>query len=205
MTDDPVIAGYAKDAHELVPRFEALATEDVLSPVTDLLPTSPARILDVGAGSGRDAAWFAQQGHRVTAVEPVEELLDAATRLHAGCGIEWRIDRLPDLSTLAEIEPFDLIMLIGVWQHLRPDNQRQAIGALAKLLAPSGRLIISVRHGPGAPERPCYRTDVRQLTDEAGALALNLVRQRSAPSIQPRNRAAGVTWTWLCWESPPAQ
>ncbi|NUQ71291.1 MAG: methyltransferase domain-containing protein [Chthonomonadales bacterium] len=40
-----------------------------------------ARILDLGCGEGRDAAWFAEQGHRVTAVEPAPSGLAKAHRL----------------------------------------------------------------------------------------------------------------------------
>jgi protein-L-isoaspartate O-methyltransferase len=34
------------------------------------LPAPPARVLDVGAGSGRDAAWLTSLGLEVVAVEP---------------------------------------------------------------------------------------------------------------------------------------
>ena len=35
-----------------------------------LLPDAPGTVLDIGAGSGRDAAWFSAQGYDVIAVEP---------------------------------------------------------------------------------------------------------------------------------------
>ena len=67
---DP-LEGYATDAAELIPAYEALSTTEVLAPVIDLLPSRACRALDVGAGTGRDAAWLVEQGHQVTAVEPV--------------------------------------------------------------------------------------------------------------------------------------
>jgi len=47
---------------------------DLHSDVARLLPKAPAFILDVGAGSGRDAASLAEMGHSIAAVEPVDEL-----------------------------------------------------------------------------------------------------------------------------------
>ena len=54
----------------LARRYEAVSAPDLHGPVADLIPPGPVRALDVGAGSGRDAAWLAKMGHQVLAVEP---------------------------------------------------------------------------------------------------------------------------------------
>ena len=194
-----VLAGYARDAADLIPRFEGIRTVDVLAPVAELLPAGASRILDVGAGTGRDAAWFASHGHDVVAVEPVPELRRAGMKLHRLSNLTWVDDRLPSLGTLAaKGAMFDLIVLIGVWQHLPADQQPSAMATLADLVAPRGRLIISVRHGPGAPMRPCFPTDVDRTIGWGEEANLKLVLRREAESVQKRNRDAGVRWTWLC-------
>lgn len=198
---EAVLRGYAADSPALAERFEALSTEAILAPVRDLLPSPPCRILDVGAGTGRDAAWFAREGHEVVAVEPVAGLRRAGREFHLSAGIHWIDDRLPDLELVTrEGRDFGLILLVGVWQHLPPDDHRRALIALAVLAAPGGQLVLSVRHGPGAPSRPCFATDVEALIAEAGSLGLRLVRRRSAPSVQEANRLAGVSWTWLVFQ-----
>ena len=53
------IPHYEQNANQLVAQYESLTFEDVHPSILDLLPASGATILDVGAGSGRDAAWFA--------------------------------------------------------------------------------------------------------------------------------------------------
>src|SRR6187431_1617865 len=98
MDQSAIFEGYAADAANLVPRFEALDTEDVLAPVMDLLPPAPCHCIDVGAGTGRDAAWLAGRGHHVVAVEPVDALRHAGMALHRAQGIEWLADSLPSLS-----------------------------------------------------------------------------------------------------------
>jgi len=61
----------------------------------DLLPTAPATILDVGAGSGRDAAWLAAKSYEVIAVEPSANMRAAAARLHPEAKVHWISDTLP--------------------------------------------------------------------------------------------------------------
>ncbi len=71
------------------------------------------------------------------------------------------------------------------------------MAAVASLLAPEGRAILSIRHGPGAPGRPCFAANVDALVAFAEGEGLDLAARRAAESLQPQNRAAGVTWDWL--------
>jgi SAM-dependent methyltransferase len=200
MSQPDVLRGYAVDAAQLIPRFERLRTTDVLAPVKALLPIQPARVLEIGAGTGRDAAWLAGRGHTIVAVEPVRELRDAGMALHPSERITWVDDRLPALDRLAESSSFDLILVIAVWQHLHPSEHRQAIQTLASRLSWDGRLIISLRRGPGSVTRPCFPADPDSIIGYAEGVALRLRMRRSTGSVQQENRDAGVTWTWLCFE-----
>ena len=83
-----VLAGYADEAPVLIPRFEGLSSAEVNAPVVHLLAGDDLTFLDVGAGTGRDAAWFAGLGRQVLAVEPVRPLRQAGAALHADPRIE---------------------------------------------------------------------------------------------------------------------
>jgi SAM-dependent methyltransferase len=195
-----ILEGYAEASAELIPRFEAISTGELYAPVSELLPPAAARILDIGAGTGRDAAWLAERGHQVLAVEPVDGLRRAGMALHPGARIEWLDDTLPQLSeVLARGPVFDRVFVTAVWQHLRPEERRRAMPNLATVTAPGGFLILSLRHGPGSPARPCFDAAPEDTIDAAAAAGLRLALRRAAPSIQARNRDAGVTWTWLAF------
>jgi protein-L-isoaspartate O-methyltransferase len=68
--------GYAEAADELVERYESISFADCHRPVLHLIPRLPGRILDIGAGTGRDAAALAEMGHTVLAVEPTAAFRD---------------------------------------------------------------------------------------------------------------------------------
>ncbi len=205
MSEPDILRGYAVDAAELIPMFEIIRTEEFLAPVAAMLPDEPSRILEIGAGTGRDAAWLVEQGHEVLAVEPVDELREAGMALHPSERIEWVNDRLPALHGLADASGYDLVLVLSVWQHLLPDVHRRAVETLAGKLAHGGRLIMSLRHGPGSPSRPCYPADPERIIGYAEDAGLRLLLRRAAGSIQKINRDRGVTWTWLCFERPADQ
>lgn len=90
--------GYAEEAENLVERYENIPFADVHRSVLHLIPAAPCRVLDIGSGTGRDAAAFAAMEHRVVAVEPTAEMRLRAIALHRSPQIEWLDDSLPDLA-----------------------------------------------------------------------------------------------------------
>ncbi len=76
------IAWYDANAASAAARFEAYEPADLHGWLLNLLPQAPAVIMDVGAGSGRDAAWLARLGHEVLAVEPSAAMRAEARRMH---------------------------------------------------------------------------------------------------------------------------
>jgi protein-L-isoaspartate O-methyltransferase len=70
----PGTRGYADQAAALVEQYESIPFEYKYRAEPDLLPPPPGDVLDVGAGTGADAAWLASRGHRVLAVEPTAPL-----------------------------------------------------------------------------------------------------------------------------------
>jgi SAM-dependent methyltransferase len=174
------IGTYDKEAHVLAGRYERIAPEEAFGDVLDLLPTEPGAVLDVGAGSGRDAAWFAGRGHQVVAIEPAAGMRTEAARRHSDLRIKWMDDRLPGLDGVHRLGmAFDFILLGAVWQHVVPGDRRRAFRKLVTLLKPGGRLFFTLRHGPEEPGRPMYPVSVgelEKLAAEHGAVVVRAVR-----------------------------
>jgi 2-polyprenyl-3-methyl-5-hydroxy-6-metoxy-1,4-benzoquinol methylase len=188
---------YAEEAPELLKRYESISFADTHHSVMHLIPTEPCRVLDIGAGTGRDAAGFAAMGHRVVAAEPTEEMRCGAMALHPSPLIEWLDDSLPDLASLrARGEQFDVVMLTAVWMHLDEQQRRRAIGNVAALVGGGGVMIMTLRHGPVPPGRRMFEVSAEETISLAAPLDLCCVLNRPAESS---SRQPGVSWTRLAF------
>lgn len=218
-------AGYAEAAGQLVDQYESVAFADVHHDVLHLFPARAGTVLDIGAGSGRDAAALAAMGHRVVAVEPTAELRALGRAIHAGARVEWVDDALPDLPVLRGLgrgdgrghpadntstdtgtgtgtgRRFDLILLTAVWMHLDVKERTAAMGTLAGLLADEGQIVLSLRHGPVPPGRRMFDVTADETVGLARAHGLHLVHrsERADPHGRP-----GVRWSNLGLRKEPA-
>lgn len=133
-------------------------------------------MLDVGAGSGRDAAWFAARGYAVVAVDPSETMLAEARRRHPTPRTSWIRDGLPSLNrTVGRGLSYDIILLNAVWMHVHPDERQRAFRKLISLLKPGGLIIFALRVGGNdADDRmfPSSAAEVESLARRHGAMAL---------------------------------
>jgi len=192
--------GYADEAEDLLRLYEAIPATDAHWAFLHLIPTTPSRVLDIGSGTGRDAAWFAAQGHRVVAVEPTDAMRIPAMALHPSPQIEWLNDSLPDLAGVrARGESFDLVMLSAVWMHLDAEQRAQAMPNLASLVRPGGTVIMKIRHGPVPPGRRMFEIPAEETIELAQMHGLQPVLNVRTESSQEQNRLAGVSWTNLAF------
>ena len=65
-----VVGWYDANAGRLASAYESLPPGAGCVWFAGLLPSAPGLVIDVGAGTGRNAAWLAGLGHDVVAVEP---------------------------------------------------------------------------------------------------------------------------------------
>lgn len=191
---------YNDRAVELAARYESLKFEEVHSELLDLIPQSTGVLLDVGAGSGRDAAWFARLGWDVIAVEPAARMLEEARHRHLEPQIRWIQDKLPGLDkTLRLGLSFDMIMLSAVWMHINPADRPRAFRKLVSLLKAGGTIIISLRHGPLDGGRIAYPVTVAEL--EKLARQYGIAVKRVCKS-EDRLQRSDVSWETVCLQLP---
>jgi SAM-dependent methyltransferase len=192
--------GYAEEAEELFKLYESIPAADAHRAVLHLIPAAPGSILDIGAGTGRDAAWFAAMGHRVVAVEPTDAMRLPGMALHPSPLTEWLDDSLPDLALLrTRGERFDLVMLSAVWMHLDAGQRRQAMPNLAALVRAGGVMIMKIRHGPVPAGRRMFEVSSEETIELAQTQGLHPVLNVRTESSQEANRRAGVSWTNLAF------
>lgn len=189
--------GYAETADALVEQYESIAFADLHGDILHLIPAAPSRVIDVGAGTGRDAAAFAALGHSVVAVEPTEQLRAHGQRLHRLAEVTWIDDALPDLGKVHERgERFDFVMLSAVWMHLDADQRRRAMPRVRGLLRPGGRMALSLRHGPVPTGRRMFDVSTAETCALAHETGLEMIHHSERDALLGQ---VGVWWSVLAF------
>jgi len=190
--------GYAEEASSLLDIYESISFADMQAKIMHLIPEEPCRVLDIGAGTGRDAAGFAALGHDVVAVEPVDEMRAGAQKLHPSPRIEWIDDGLPALAVVrARAVTFDVVTMTAVWMHLDEHQRQEAMPNVAALVRPGGVLILSLRYGPVPQGRRMFEVSAEETIALAATQGLSVVMNEATPSLRPRT--VPVTWKRLAF------
>ncbi|MFF5364446.1 class I SAM-dependent methyltransferase [Streptomyces scabiei] len=115
-------------------RLEFWRTQDLLR---RLLPAAPARVLDVGGGTGIHAEWLAADGHAVEVVDPVPMHVERSGRLPGVTARPGDARALP-----AGDATYDVVLFLGPLYHLpeRPDRVR-ALAEAGRVVRPGGVVV----------------------------------------------------------------
>ncbi len=133
------LRGYAYEDHALpIGQGQTISQPTIVAMMTDALSLSGGeRVLDVGTGSGYQAAVIAQIAGEVVTVEIVPELREGARRVMEELGIEnVRVVAPGDTLGAPEHGPYDAILVAAAAPRVP--------APLIKQLKPGGRLVIPV-------------------------------------------------------------
>jgi SAM-dependent methyltransferase len=192
--------GYGETADALVEHYEGLTFADVHRDTLHLIPKTPGRVLEIGAGTGRDAAALAALGHSVVAVEPTPELRAHGQRLHCEAAITWIDDVLPDLDKVhARGERYDLVLLTAVWMHLDAGQRERAMARVAGLLQPDALVTLLLRHGPMPAGRRMFEVSAVETRALAAHHGLRTIHDSERPALLA---GSAVWWSVLALRAP---
>lgn len=133
---------YEEHASELVERYNS-----VPSPASSFFSVAfpqGSRVLDVGAGSGRDLNALLLAGYDAYGVEPSQALRDAAPLTFPAVAGRVSAGQLPQLDSPAGA-PFDGVLCSAVLMHIPEGDLFDTAFTLRRLLKPHGRLLICKR------------------------------------------------------------
>ncbi|MGV2990420.1 class I SAM-dependent methyltransferase [Vibrio sp. E150_011] len=177
---------YEQNAKRLAEQYNRLSATSVHHVWCKYWPNTGDRVLDVGAGSGRDSHWLNDRGCQVIACEPCNSLREIGERL-TGREVLWLNDELPCVDKVSKLaQKFDVILLSAVWMHLPIKHRQQAIQSLASLLESKGILVISLRYGGFNDDRESFPVSVTELKALADNADLAMVDEFEGDDLQLR-------------------
>ncbi|MGO8818047.1 MAG: methyltransferase domain-containing protein [Terriglobia bacterium] len=157
----------------------------------------PARVLDLGCGTGEISAAIDQMGYHVTACDFAEDMLHVARRSHSGTAVNW-VCLEPSWELLPfEDASFDAIIASSVFEYL--DDVPRVAKELSRVLRPDGVLLLTVPN----PWNSVRKIEARlQSSPFAARLSLVLRRFRQIDSYAAylrlsRNRYDAEEWQSL--------
>ena len=150
---------YSTHAAAIAPRYAAATTS--LEPYLPLAFAAGMRVLDIGAGSGRDLHALLEMGIDGYGVEPCAEFRQFALAHYPALSGRIAEGSLPDLGRPFGGE-FDGVLCSAVLMHVPRERLFDAAFAIRGVLKDGGRLLLSVPDG-----RPGLDADYR---DEHGRL-----------------------------------
>lgn len=129
------------------------AWADLLLP---LLPTEPARIVDLGCGTGSLSVLLAQAGHEVHGVDLSPRMIDAARVKATGAGVQIRFDVADAAQPPVAPGSVDVVLARHVlWAF---EDPAATLERWISLLAPQGRMVLVEGRwssGVGIPADEC--------------------------------------------------
>jgi 2-polyprenyl-3-methyl-5-hydroxy-6-metoxy-1,4-benzoquinol methylase len=155
---------YRNNAQECLDRYEA-ATMGALYAMLRGLVHPGCRVLEVGGGSGRDAAFLASVGCDVTYTDGCEEMVRGALERHPVLKEHSRLAAFPLMpNDLLLSERFDVVLCIAVLMHLQDAELRATVAQIAQMTVPYGCVVTS--HPTGRTGLVAYRDPTGRLFRE---------------------------------------
>jgi SAM-dependent methyltransferase len=148
---------------------------DILDLFTQRLPAG-GRILDVGAGAGRDSKSFLAQNYKVVALEPSSKMAKVLRNIPGLDVVECGAEQVEDVAQ------YDGVWACASLLHLDEKTLNAAMQRLAHALKPGGVLYMCFKDGKG----------VRKVSD--GRLFHDLSAEGAAQLAKAHGLKVEVSW-----------
>lgn len=140
--DATTLAAYDRDAQRYARDYEAVDRSALVARVRAFFP-GDAQVLELGCGSGADAAALETQGLRMTPTDGSLAMLAVAAQRHPALASRFVHAPLPGPLPFAD-GAFDGVLAIAVLQHLTLAGVKVALVEIARVLRVGGRAWLSV-------------------------------------------------------------
>lgn len=159
-------------------------------------------VLDVGCGTGDNALFFAERGHKVTGIDFLEWPIELARQKARQRGLvanflvmdALRLDELPEV--------FDSAIDSGLFHVFSDEDRARYVAGLASVLKPGGRLLLlcfSDKEPPGDGPRRISQQDIYDAF--AGPWQVESIEEarfETWPDLEGLSFSPGGPYAWFC-------
>lgn len=162
---------------------------------------TPARVIDIGCGTGDLAIWLAGQGCAVTGVDFLDKPLEAARAKARASGRMVNFLRMDALAVGAIPERFDAATDCGLFHSFDDAGRAAYVSALAKLLTPGARLFVlcmsNAEPGTHGPRR-VHEQELREAFSRGWDIeSIEPARFEVVPGVPGAEFSPGGAYAWF--------
>jgi cyclopropane fatty-acyl-phospholipid synthase-like methyltransferase len=159
-------------------------------------------VLDAGCGTGENALFFAQRGHRTTGIDFLEHPIAKAKRKAQ----EWGLPAtflVMDALHLEDIpEDFDSVIDCGLFHVFSDEDRARYVAGLASVVKPGGGLFLlsfSDQEPPGDGPRRVSQDEIHNaFTKGWNVESIQQARFETRPDLKDIQFTEGGPFAWFC-------
>jgi len=147
--DQRTLRYYEENAETVCARYEAVDLTETLDRIVAGLPAG-ARILELGSGSGRDAAYLLRRGFDVVGLDGSAHMVERAVRHHPELEGRLHVHPLPAPLPFVD-DSFEAVVSLATLMHLEESAAASVLAECRRVLAretaymePTSRPIVAV-------------------------------------------------------------
>jgi cyclopropane fatty-acyl-phospholipid synthase-like methyltransferase len=188
-----------QEAYESKPPWDIGKPQKVFVQAADQITGS---LLDAGCGTGENALFFAERGHKVTGIDFLEKPIAEARKKTQRRGLQATF-LVMDALALGEIpEQFDSAIDCGLF-HVFPDEERaRYVTALASVIKPGGKLFLCCFSDKEPPGQGPRRVSRQELSDAfAKGWQVESIREaqfEARTDLEGVQFSEGGPFAWFC-------
>ena len=159
-------------------------------------------VLDAGCGTGENALFFAQRGHKTSGIDYLEQPIIEASRKAKERGVPASFFVMDALHLDDIPQVFDSVIDCGLFHVFSDEDRKRYVEGLATVVRPGGRLFVlcfSDKEPPGDGPRRISQQEIHAAFAEGWEIeSIQEARFEVRPDLEDISFSAGGPFAWFC-------
>ena len=159
-------------------------------------------VLDVGCGTGENALFFAQRGHKVTGIDFLEHPIAEAKQKARDRNLQASFLVMDALHLDAIPEVFDSVIDCGLFHIFSDEHRGRYVEGLASVVKPGGKIFVmcfSDKEPPGDGPRRISQQEIHEAFAQGWEVeSIEEARFETRPNLDDMQFSEGGPKAWFC-------